>query len=230
MPKLGTTLFVDDDVYALASDTIITTALDQIYGAGEFSVWNIIGGRTNGIPNGRISYYPRDIEHTLMLFDKVIWHGGSYPHFKEASDPLVTYLGAGGHLLAMSTYNQRDTTVYPFLPLDSITVRNILYRSFWVSRDTGADSTLYPVTLSTPRQQPLYYSIGFHPSAPMAISPPGPVEPLYWQKTSPSDSAVVAARYPAAPDEAKVIYFSMHLYDCTNQFIDLLRNILTVEF
>ena len=229
LPLLGTTLFVDDDAYATRSDTIISTSLDVIYGQGGYSTWNILGGQSNGIPNGRISYYPRDIEHTLRLFDKVVWHGGSYSHFQNASDALVAYLGAGGHLVAISAYNHADSTIYPFLPMDSMTVRNIQYRTFWATRDSGVDTLLYPPQLIAARQVPLFYSIGFHPSAPAAM-PPGTVQPLYWQMVSASDSAVVAARYPAAPEQAKVIYFSMHLYDCTDYFIDLMRNILTVEF
>lgn len=220
MPKNGTVLFVDDDRYATISDSIINTALDEVCGPDGYSIWNTID---------RISYYPRDIEQTLRLFDKVIWHGGSYPHFRQASDAISNYLGAGGHLLAISAYNENDTTIYPFLPLDSMTVRNILYRSMSVSRAVGVDTTLYPAVLSTPRGQPLFFSIGFRPAAPAALLP-RPVEPLYWQMTSDHDSAIVAARFPAAPDEAQVIYFSMHLYDCTDQFIDLMRNILTREF
>jgi hypothetical protein len=119
--------------------------------------------------------------------------------------------------------------------MDSITVTEIprlVTRNFLI-RDTLSAPPYYPDTLSTPHNRPIFRSFGFKPHAPSGL-PPAPVQTLYRQFLydipESTATAVVAARYPAAPAEAQVIYFSMHLYDCTDQFIDLMRNILTREF
>ncbi len=228
MPVVGTVLFVDDDRYASAIDTVIPSSISAIYGPGNFSTW---------ITYDRVSYYPRDIEETLKLFPVVVWHGGSYPHFRDASDAINRYLGTGGHLLAFSTQRyEGDTTIYPFMPVDTFTTPRI-GRSFTLARVSGAPAG-YPDTLSSNvpgyPTYPLSKSSGFMPGSPTGLLP-GTFEALYTQRADalPSQVDTVAARYPASNGgnvHAQIVYFSMELYLCSARFGELLSFILEQEF
>lgn len=221
-PVNGSVLYVDDNNYFFPSDsTNINEALTRLYGPNGYSTWNV---------TARISYNPRDIEETLKLFDKVVWNGSSYPHFKEAADAITNYVASGGHLFAFSTHARADTTIFPFLPIDSVTTTTIS-RLFNLFRDEGAPET-YPDTLSS--QAPLSYSYAFEPGSPLGLIPTQ-VEPLYYCVQG-ADSLVIAARYPAhSPTEwvpAQVVYFSVYVFDCNinDRFYDLARVILEEEF
>jgi len=220
LPVVGTVLFVDDDLNAPTLDSIIPASLAMIY-PGGFSTWNVID---------RISYSPRDIEETLKLFDKVVWHGGSRPHFKEAADAITSYVGAGGNILAFSTQAQvgYDTVIYAFLPIGDIDTTQI-GRAFKIIRAAGAQVD-YPDTLWSPNW-PLGRSFGFTPGPPSGLIP-RPAEALYTQAPDANPALVdtVAARFPAYPEAADIIYFSMELFACQEQFYDLLSFILEVEF
>jgi len=231
MPIRGNVLFVDDDQYASAIDSFIPVSLTQIYGSGSFSTWVTFSG---------ISYYPRDIEETLKLFDSVIWHGGSYPHFKQAGDALASYIAAGGHLFAFSTQRSGgDTTIYPFMPVDSIRTPNI-GRSFQADKvDTcsiGSVPSGYPDSLSSSGpapypQYPIQDAFGISPGSPPGLVP-RPVDALYTLR-SPYTGYMdtVAVRYPSfLSGPAQVIYFSMPVYLCSAQLHDLLEFILEEEF
>jgi hypothetical protein len=231
MPIRGNVLYVDDNTYFTTSDSVnINGILTEMYGSDGYSTWNVTPYSTN---NPRISYYPRDIEATLKLFDKVIWNGSSYPQFRVASDAITSFLASGGHLFAFSTHARADTTIYPFLPIDSV-VTSSISRIFNIYTLPGVDTSIYPGTLSS--QAPLSYSYAFEPGPPSGLIP-APVEPLYYCIQG-NDSLVVAARYPAVgsdpnnPIPAKVIYFSLYVFDCNlnNRFYDLTRHILQEEF
>jgi hypothetical protein len=223
MPVVGTALFIDDDRYAPALDTIIPLTLAEINPAG-FSSWDIID---------RVSYYPRDLEATLRLFDIVIWHGGSYPHFREAADAVTRFVASGGDLLVFSTHANADTTIYPFLPIADVDTAQI-GRSFEIIRVSGVGGQ-YPDTMKTNAPGypvwPLTRSYGFTPGSPAALIP-GPVQALYTQAPTmrPDLIDTVAARYPAFPAPADIIYFSMELFACQADFHDLLSYILEEEF
>jgi hypothetical protein len=224
MPVHGSVLFVDDDRYASGIDSVIPNSISNIYGPGNFSTWNVID---------RVSYYPRDIEETLKLFDVVVWHGGSYPHFKDASDAINGYLASGGRLLAFSTQRfEGDTTIYPFMPMDSVTNARIP-RSFRIIRVPGAPEG-FPDTLSSNvpgyPSYPLSKSYGFAPGSPSGLLP-GTVQALYTQiaDATPDRIDTVAAKYPAT-GQAQIVYFSMELYLCSARFEELLRYVLLEEF
>jgi len=225
MPVVGTVLFVDDDRNAPMLDSIIPVTLRMIYPDG-FSTWNVID---------RISYSPRDIEETLKLFDKVVWHGGSRPHFKEAADAIASFVGAGGNLLAFSTQARDDTTIYPFLPIHDIDTVQV-GRAFKIIKVPGVGAD-YPDTLwslsSDPRYPswPLGRSYGFTPGPPSGLIP-RPAQALYTQAADayPNIIDTVAARFPAWPEPADIVYFSMELFACQEQFYDLLSFILEEEF
>jgi hypothetical protein len=220
MPTNGSVLYVDDNDYYTVSDSVnINGALTDIYGQDGYSTWKV---------TSRISYYPRDITETLKLFDKVVWNGRENPHFKEASVSITDYLASGGHLFAFSTYGHVDTTIYPFLPIDSLTVREI-HRVMNVVKMPGAPSG-YPDSLISP--SPLSYSYGFTPGSPDGLMPQ-PVQALYYTGVDTTNRLIVAARYPAASvGPAQVVYFSLFVFDCNqfNRFHDLVRFILEEEF
>ena len=222
LPVVGNVLYIDDNNYFFTSDSVnINGALSDIYGEGNYSTWNV---------TARVSYYPRDIENTLRLFDIVVWNGSSYPHFRESATAISNYLAAGGHLFAFSTQARADTTIYPFLPMDSVTTPSIS-RIFSIFKFSTAPGT-YPDTLVSP--SPLSYSYAFRPASPGALLPQ-PVEPLYYTLSG-NDTLIVSARYPAHSSTqwipAQVVYFSMYVFDCNqnNRFYDLMRLILTQEF
>jgi len=226
MPVVGTALFIDDDRYASEIDKDIDTSLAHIYGPGNYSTWVAID---------RLSYYPRDIEETLKLFDVVVWHGGSYPHFKEAADAITKYIAppSNGHLLAFSTHRyEGDTIIYPFLPIDTVTTARI-GRSFKITRTPVAPSG-YPDTLASNvpgfPSYPLSKSFGFKPGSPTGLMP-GTVQALYIQSpdNNPAHVDTVAAKYPAT-GEAKVVYFSMELYLCSARFGELMNYVIQEEF
>jgi hypothetical protein len=228
LPVVGSVLFIDDDRYASAIDTVIPNSLSAIYGPGNFSTWVAYNG---------MSYNPSDIEETLKLYPMVIWHGGSYPHFRTASDAITKYVGAGGHLLAFSTQRyEGDTTVYPFMPVDTFTTARV-GRSFTLLRVPGAPAG-YPDTLSSNvpgyPSYPLSKSSGFRPGSPSGLIP-GTFEALYTQRAdfNPTQVDTVAARYPASNGgavRAQVIYFSAELYLCSARFGELLSYVLEQEF
>lgn len=222
MPVQGNVLYIDDNNYFFPTDsTNINGSLSDIYGEGNYSSWNV---------TARISFYPRDIENTLKLFDIVVWNGSSYPHFRESVEPITSYLAAGGHLLAFSTQARADTTIYPFLPMDSVTTTSIA-RIFNLYKFDSAPDT-YPDTLISPA--PLSYSYAFRPAPPSGLLPQ-PTEPLYYCVQD-NDTLTIAARYPAHGQSqwipAQVVYFSLYVFDCNqnNRFYDLMRLILTQEF
>jgi hypothetical protein len=173
----------------------------------------------------------------MKFFRVVVWHGGSYPHFKDASDAITRYVGSGGHLLAFSTQRfEGDTVIYPFMPIDSFTTPRI-GRSFTLVKVNGAPSG-YPDTLSSNvpgfPSYPLSKSSGFRPGSPVGLIP-GTFEALYTQRAdaNPSQVDTVAARYPASNGgavRAQIIYFSMELYLCSARFEELLRHVLEQEF
>jgi hypothetical protein len=224
MPIIGTALFVDDDLYASGIDSVIPNSLSAIYGASNFSTWVVYG---------RLSYYPRDIEHTLKLFPIIIWHGGSYPHFREASDAIVNYIGSGGRVLAFGA----DTVIWhapaSFLPVDTATTRYI-GRSFKITAVDDAPSG-YPDTLSSNvmgfPSYPLSKSIGFRPGLPRGLMS-GSVRALYTQSAdnNPSRIDTVAAKYTTLNGETKVVYFSMELYLCSARFGELMNYVIQEEF
>jgi len=231
MPVSGTVLFVDDDRYASDIDSFIPQSLTQIYGSDGFSTWRTID---------RISYYPRDIEETLKLFEKVVWHGGSYPHFREAGSAISNFIASGGSLLAFSTQRSTgDTTIYPFMPVDSIRTPNI-GRSFQADKvdscSVGQVPFRYPDSLSSSGpdpfpQYPIQDSYGISPGSPPALIPL-PVDALY-TLSSPYTGLMdtVAVRYPSfSIGPARIIYFSMQVYLCSAQLRDLLEFILEEEF
>jgi hypothetical protein len=231
MPVQGNVLFVDDDRYASAIDSFIPISLANLYGQGGFSTWVTID---------RISYYPRDIEETLKLFDKVIWHGGSYPHFREAGDAIANFVASGGRLLAFSTQRSAgDTTIYPFMPVDSIRTSDI-GRSFQADKvdscSIGEIPPGYPDSLSSSGpdpypQYPIQDSYGISPGTPPALIP-SPVDALYTLR-SPYTGLMdtVAVRYPSfSSGPASIIYFSMQVYLCSAQLGGLLEFILEEEF
>jgi hypothetical protein len=226
MPVVGSALLVDVDQFASAIDSVIPNSLNSIYGAGNYSTWTITS-------DTRLSYYPRDIEATLKLFNVVIWHGGSYPQYTATSDPILQFLAAGHHLLAFSTQRyEGDTTIYPFLPIDTVTTARI-GRSFRIIKVPGVD-TGYPDTLSSNDpgfpSYPLSKSFGFKPGSPTGLMP-GAVRALYTQSAdnNPARIDTVAARYPAG-GPAQVIYFSMELYLCQSRFSELMNFIIRQEF
>ncbi len=224
MPVVGSALFIDDDRYASDIDKDIDSSLTHIYGANNYSNWVTVD---------RLSYYPRDIEETLKLFDVIIWHGGSYPHFKDASESITRYLASGGHLLAFSTQRyEGDTVIYPFLPIDTVTAPRI-GRSFRIVR-VGSAPAGYPDTLASNEpgfpSYPLSKSYGFKPGSPSGLMP-GSVQALYTQSADATPTRVdtVAAKYPAA-GPAQLVYFSMELYLCSGHFESLLRYVIQQEF
>ena len=176
----------------------------------------------------------------MSLFDIVVWNGSSYPHFLEAQTALTNYLADGGKLLISSTHANQDTTIYPFLPIDSV-LTDAISRVFTITLpDTSSPSYPfdippgYPDTLRSPH--PLSYSYGFDPGPPSGIIPEEfhddfPAQPIYVYNQD-----TVAARFPAYtaadPQEARVIYFSMYFFDCIEDdgFYDLMETILTEEF
>jgi hypothetical protein len=224
MPVVGTALFVDDDRYASLIDSVIPNSLTDIYGSNNYSTWDVID---------RLSYYPRDIEETLKLFNVIIWHGGSYPHFKEASEPITRFMAAGGHLLAFSTQRyEGDTVIYPFMPIDTVTNARI-GRSFRIVKVPGAPDG-YPDTLASNQEgfpsYPMSKSYGFKPGSPSGLMP-GSVQALYTQSADAAPARVdtVAAKYPAT-GPAQLVYFSMELYLCSGRFEQLLRYVIQQEF
>jgi hypothetical protein len=228
-PVVGSVLFIDDDRYAPSNiDIDIDSSLTHIYGPNNYSTWVAYNG---------MSYNPRDIEETLKLFPVVVWHGGSYPHFRTSGDAINRYIASGGHLLAFSTQRyEGDTTIYPFMPIDTFTTPRI-GRSFTLVRVPGAPGG-YPDTLSSNvpgfPSYPLSKSSGFRPGSPAGLLP-GTFEALYTQRAdfNPSQVDTVAARYPASNGgtvRAQVIYFSAELYLCSARFGELLSYILQQEF
>lgn len=232
---VGSVLLVDDNIYFFTSDSVnFNQALTNVYGAGNYSTWNI---------TDRISYYPQDILATLMLFDIVVWNGSSYPHFRESQTALTEYLAEGGHLLISTTHAGQDSTIYPFLPVDSV-ITETISRVFTVTIPDTTDTLLYeftippgyPDTLRSP--QPLSYSYGF------ATGPPPGLIPEEYRDDYPAQAIyvfgqdTVAARYPPYADDdgnvqsAQIIYFSMYFFDCivNDGFYDLMDIILTEEF
>jgi hypothetical protein len=227
LPARGSVLFVDDDRYASNIDEDIDSSLTHIYGADNYSTWVTIN---------RVSYNPRDIEETLKLFPVVLWHGGSYPHFREASDAITGYVASGGHLLVFATgRNAGDTVIYPFMPVDTFTTPR-MDRSFTLIRVPGAPYG-YPDTLLSNVPWPGYplgKSSGFRPGSPPGLLP-GAVEALYTQTAvfNPSQVDTVAARYPASNGgtvRAQVIYFAAEVYLCAAGFEELMSYILQEEF
>jgi hypothetical protein len=229
LPVMGSVLLVDDDRFASAIDSFIPKSLADIYGPDGFSTWVTID---------RISYYPRDIEETLKLFDKVIWHGGASPRFREAGDAITRFVGSGGRLLAYSTHRANgDTTIYPFMPVDSIRTPN-LGRSFQADRvdscSVGVVPSGYPDTLSSSGpppfpQYPIQDSYGISAGSPPGLIP-RPVDAIY-TLTGVYGTDTVAVRYPSfASGPAQIIYFSMPLYLCSAQIRGLLEFILEEEF
>jgi len=230
---VGSALLVDDNIYFFTSDSVnFNQALTNTYGAGNYSTWDV---------TDRISYYPQDILATLNLFDIVIWNGSSYPHFRESQTALTEYLADGGHLLVSTTHAGQDTTIYPFLPVDSVITESIS-RVFTVTIVDDTSSYIltrppgYPDTLQSP--QPLSYSYGFRTGPPSGLIPEEfrdryPAQALYV-----FDQDTVAARFPAYVDSlsniqsAQIIYFSMYFFDCivNDGFYDLMDIILTEEF
>lgn len=229
---VGEALLIDDNIYFFATDSAnFNEALSRVYGEGNYSTWNV---------TQRISYYPQDIFATLSLFDKVVWNGSSYPHFLEAQSALTNYLADGGHLLISSTHAGADSTIYPFLPIDSV-VTDYISRVFTVTLPDTSHASYdfdippgYPDSLKSPH--PLSYSYGFDPGPPSGLIPeeyhdeyPAQALYVYGQDT-------VAARFPPytvdQPQSAQIIYFSMYFFDCVENdgFYDLMETILTEEF
>ena len=235
MEPVGSALLVDDNTYFFTTDsTNFNEALTRVYGADNYSRWNV----TN-----RISYYPQDILATLHLFDIVVWNGSSYPHFREAQTALTDYLAEGGRLLMSTTHANEDTTLFPFLPVDSVTTASIS-RVFTITlpADTSAyydEFTIpdgYPDTLQSPH--PLSYSYGFVPGPPSGLIPEEFQDDYPAQAMYVYEQDTVAARYPTYLDDtgnfqpAQIIYFSMYFFDCieNDAFYNLVDFILTEEF
>jgi hypothetical protein len=226
MPVRGSVLFVDDDQFASNVDSLIPISLANMYGPDGFSTWVTIA---------RISYYPRDIEETLKLFDKIIWHGGSYPHFRDAGDAITSYIAAGKHLLVFSTQRAAgDTTLYPFLPVDSIRTPNIGV-SFWADKvdscSVGQIPDGYPDTLTSLGVQRMGDATGISPGSPPGLIP-RPVDALYTLRGMYSGIIdTIAVRYPAfSSGPAQVVYFAAPVYLCSSQIGGLLEYILEEEF
>jgi hypothetical protein len=211
---VGELLYVDDNRYFYNTEWIYTDILDSIYGENGYSIWNV---------EDHISYCPKDITETLRFFSKVVWNSGSYPHFSEAQNGLVSFLNSGGHLMVASTYASapyQDTTMYSFLPMDSVTITNIIRPAVFYSQHSWYED-IRPTT-------PLSYTFGFRPATPSALAPDS-VSALY--RVQDQGGPIAGARYPAE-GSARVIFFSFPVHDCNEDdaFRRLLPFVVMEEF
>ncbi|MCP4634155.1 MAG: hypothetical protein GY855_14615 [candidate division Zixibacteria bacterium] len=209
---IGDVLYIDDNSFTLNPEEIYIQVLDSMYGA-NYSHWNI---------QERTYYYPSDITTAFSNFDKIVWNSGSYPHFRECESSLYNFLNNDGKLVVSTTYADEDTTIYGFLPIDSVTATGINRPRIY-----SVDSRYLEITGSM--QYPISYVFGFIPGVPEFL-PADSVTALY-RAENVDTGEIIAARYPAT-GTAKVIMFSFPIQNCQDGagFQWLLPFILTEEF
>ncbi|MCP4581135.1 MAG: hypothetical protein GY839_05920 [candidate division Zixibacteria bacterium] len=223
---LGNILYVDDNAYFTSGDSMydsvfISLALD--YTSLDFT--------------DRPFYYTQDLELSLDHFDILVWNAGSQRHFTETSSAIGNFITDGGRLFVSATFVSSDTTIYPFMPIDTIYDEAVTRPIRFVNPDPDALAG-YPDTLET--SQLLSHTFGFAPAAPEAFGI-GQYKVLYTINATLNDPEsvgdTVAVRYPYDPEAAEqppaqVIFFSLPVFDCNvnDGFLGMMSNILLNEF
>jgi hypothetical protein len=229
-PTLGNILYIDDNEYSWQNaDSVFIPILDSLYP----------GGYTRLNFERRTFFNTVDIDSTLSQFDILVWNAGSERHFAQATNGIIGFLLNGGHLMTNVTYSSRDTSIYPFMPIDSV-YRTDIFRPWDMVIPGGTDTItnypgtiqIYPDTLHA--SNPLSFTFAFKPAEPIALSNLGfgsGYEVLYV-----TTGDTVAVRFPAYDTldwrPAKVILFSFAVFDCNTNgaFKNMYSNILQYEF
>lgn len=225
----GNILYVDDNSYYTAADTMFIHTLNDL--GMPYTSLSFINGAF---------YYTQDFQASLGDFDILIYNAGYSRHFRETSSAISGFINSGGHVMVNTQYSATDTTIYSFMPIDTINgiYDNAIQRPIrFIHPDSTDILEGYPDTLQT--NQPLSFAFGFKPHAPAGMS--GGCKVLYTINATMGDPGsvgdTVAVRFPYEPGAdvqppAKVILFSFPVFDCNvnNSFYQLLSHILLNEF
>jgi hypothetical protein len=225
----GDILYVDDNVYYSYNDTLFTHMLDSL--DLDYTQLTFIE---------KPFYYSHDFELALSDFRILVYNAGYSRHFRETGPVIANFVNAGGHLLVNSTYSSTDTTIYPFMPIDTIYDDNVFRPYRFTQPDTINYVSGYPIMLETSQVGNFSFVFGFKPTVPEGIDGSG-YKVLYTIGATLSDPGsigdTVAVRFPYDPDAdiqepAKVIFFSFPMFDCNvdGGFRQLYSHILSNEF
>ncbi|MBD3170367.1 MAG: hypothetical protein GF307_12860 [candidate division Zixibacteria bacterium] len=211
---VGDVLYVDDNDYFYQNESVYFDVLNSLYGEGNYSSWNI---------EERTYYDPSDMIEVFSFFDIIIWNSGSYPHFNESQAALNSFIYGGGKLSVSTTYAGEDTTIFGFLPIDSVTQTNIVRPWDFYSQNSNYRN-LEP-------SQPVSFTFGFEPACPEFFkTEPDTSVALLYRVADSTDGEICGVKWPA--QDPRVILFSFTIHECQvdSGFQWLLPYILTEEF
>ena len=227
----GNILYVGDNIFYPVGDTIYKRVLDSLdldYTALRFAE--------------RPFYYPQDFELALGDFDILIYNSGSSGHFQETGIAITKFINDGGHALVNTTKSGSDTTIYTFMPIDSIYDDDIFRPYGFIQPDTLNPLSGYPLTIKAPLSSGGYFSFvfGFRPIVPRGLSGSG-YKVLYVISDAYNDPGsigdTIAVRFPYDPDAevqqpAQIVFFSIPVFYCSvdNGFAQLIEHVIINEF
>jgi len=225
----GNILYIDDNEYYTANDTLYTHLLDSL--GLDYTSLSFIQ---------KPFYYTQDFASALEDFNILIYNAGETRHLRESGPVIAGFVNSGGHLMTNIVYSTVDTTTYPFMPVDSI-YDDYVFRPFrFIQPDSLDYQSGFPLRLETTQVGSFSKVFGFAPKVPEGIDGSG-YKVLYTIEATVGDPAsigdTVAVRFPYNPDAeiqepAKVIFFSFPVFDCNvnNGFAGMYSHILLNEF
>lgn len=223
----GEILYIDDNSYFTAADTMFRHTLNDL--GLQYTRLNF---------QERPFYYTQDLELALHDFHILVYNAGYSRHFRDTAPAMTNFVNSGGHLMVNATYSSSDTTIYPFMPIDTIYDDYVQRPTRFFKQDLLNQLPGYPDTLQT--SQPLSHAFGFAPKNPEGLNGDG-YKVIYTIGETMGDPAsvgdTVAVRFPfdnqaEIQEPAKLIFFSFPVFDCNvnNSFHNLFSHILLNEF
>jgi hypothetical protein len=226
----GNIIYVDDNSFYTFDDTLYTHILDSL--GLEYTNLNFVN---------RPFYYTDDFELSLNDFDILIYNAGSSAHFRQTGTAISGFINNGGHALVSATNSGTDTTIYSFMPYDSICHVLTTQRPWRFAQvDTLNPIAGYPVYLQAPVTPFLSSTYGFRPHVPAGLTGSGyqvlyTINQVFGSTYGVGDT--VAVRFPYNPDvdiqePAKIVYFALPLFYCNvnGGFTQIFIHVLFNEF